>query len=186
MTWSSHIGTRIFATLVVAAFGCGERDEDTKQAHGFRRVELAVTDGLDAEVARHARDARALGFVTVVHIQTPWNFGGSLERNIDDPSVAAALEGIYLIEIAYDGRCLDERTCKSAWASSDVLCFTYGQTFHAVGEQGERVGPAGSPSKNGPQDAQGNAAMIRDYRALLEKARPDEPSRCAPIRSTAG
>ena len=140
-------------------------------------IASAEQPDLDRFVARRARDARAMGLRPIVHIRTYWNTGVFLREHMEDPAVVEALRGFYLIEIDFDQTCL-ERDCPSVWGS-EGLCGSWAQTFHAVGLDGKPATPSASPGKFGPQTAEENAAMLDDYRALLDRAERDV---CHPLQ----
>ena len=99
----------------------------------------------------------------------PWNTGFTLHEHREDPSVGRALGGLYLIEIDVSDqeKMCEKENCKPRWASADLLCGNFAQTFHAVGLDGGPSAPSGSPGKFGPETAQENGQMLDDYRRLL-------------------
>lgn len=130
-------------------------------------IASAQRPDLDAFVARRARDARAMGLRPIVHVRTYWNTGLYLREHMLDPAVVEALRGFYLLEIDWDQACL-ERECPGVWGSLE-FCGSWAQALHAVGPDGKPALPSASPGKFGPETAEENAAMLDDYRDLLDR-----------------
>lgn len=143
----------------------------------FVHVVLPMDEHLDENVMRHVRTAYARGLLPVAHTKTPWNMAAWLARNLEDPRVQAELDGIYLIEIDYDGDCLDhaERaSCKTSWI--DVLCFTYANVLVLLDRDGRPASALGSPGKGGPTTPEGNAKMLHSFRELVQRGASDPTS----------
>ena len=130
-------------------------------------IASAQRPDLDAFVARQARQARALGLRPIVHVRTDWNTGIYLREHRLHPAVVEALRGFFLIEIDWDSTCL-ERDCPSVWGSGGY-CVSWAQALHAVGPDGKPAPPSATPGKFGPRTAEENAAMLDDYRDLLDR-----------------
>lgn len=174
--------------LLVGGLGCAEEAEPSPPAElmsawrsseinplprpgRWERTQLSSTQpDLDLAVATYAHRARAWGLLPIVQIVTPWNAGGKVGQQLDDPAVASALEGLALIEIEYDDVCL-EGGC-GRWAT-DVLCGTFAQTFHTISRTGEPGGLRASPGKQGPETPAESVVMLRLLKALLA----DPPAR---------
>ena len=141
------------------------------KGRGFAHVELAFDADVDESVALHARDAYEQGLLPVVHSRTPWNSAPTLGRNLADPLVSAALDGIYLIEIEYDDTCVGQNhkqaVCNNEW--SKLMCGTYANMLMVAGPNGEKTRKAGSPGKSGPTTPAQNARMIRSFRKVVEE-----------------
>lgn len=169
------------AASVAATLSAAVPGPDQGPRHAYVVLSSTQPD-LDWAVADHARRARALGLIPIVHMATMWNSGLRLAPLIDDPLVVAAREGLYLVEISYNDVCLAGGCGR--WAT-DVLCGTFAQTLYEVGPNGAQTDLRASPGKYGPETAEENAAMLRAFKALLAnppiKQELSEARPCLPL-----
>lgn len=133
---------------------------------------------LAPRLAEHARAAARLGLRPVVFVRTTWNAAVTLPSLRPRAEVREALRGWYVIDLEFDGDCL-ETDCHHP-VFDQVMCGTWGPSFHPLDDRGHPGRPIHGGSKGGMGSLIGTLRVLESVRDVLTAHdRGDEIAPCA-------